>query len=431
MYAIETKKRKFDRILESIQDHSASQSNNSLAPRNTNNSTISLVANDDTTTTVKKLRLSSGTGSSKNNSTTSLACQKTANYLPTSREAFLDRLETFGPITKWHIASNEVISAVAWAKRGWRCVATDTVSCGACGERLLVKLDNDDGTITSPPPQASEAEEALSTEVEDGDYMTASEVHAGVVAKYQELITTAHNESCPWRRRGCIDSIQRIEGLLNAPIALSMLQARYGGIIANVPGSDIPEVSINTAESEKYATIFRSLLSKISSMNFKEPEKNAYLLAVCGWQLALEHGSDVIECRHCFRRLGLWLYRGEEPTIEKLDPIDSHLEYCPWRSSEAQATEIYMKGTKIMAPGWVLVAQAVERQKRASDTDTSRSAGTAAGAQDLPLDAVGVETAEIGEKERETKMKDLLRRVRELKKPFNVKALLQRNKKPT
>jgi hypothetical protein len=250
MYAIETKKRKFDRILESIQDHSASQSNNSLAPRNTNNSTISLVANDDTTTTVKKLRLSSGTGSSKNNSTTSLACQKTANYLPTSREAFLDRLETFGPITKWHIASNEVISAVAWAKRGWRCVATDTVSCGACGERLLVKPDNDDGTITSPPPQASEAEEALSTEVEDGDYMTASEVHAGVVAKYQELITTAHNESCPWRRRGCIDSIQRIEGLLNAPIALSMLQARYGGIIANVPGSNIPEVSINTAESE-------------------------------------------------------------------------------------------------------------------------------------------------------------------------------------
>jgi hypothetical protein len=259
----------------------------------------------------------------------------------------------------------------------------------------------------------------------------ASEVHAGVVAKYQELIITAHNGSCPWRRRGCIDSIQRIEGLLNAPTALSMLQARYRGIIANVPGSDIPEVSINTEESEKYATTFQSLLSKISSMDFTEPDKNAYFLAICGWQLALEHGSDVIECRHCFRRLGLWLYRGEEPTMEKLDPIDSHLEYCPWRSPEAQATEIYVKGTKIMAPGWVLVAQAVERRKGASDSDTTRSARAAARVQSLSQDAVGAGTAEIGEKERETKMKDLLRRVKELKKPFNVKALLQRNKKST
>jgi DNA-directed RNA polymerase subunit RPC12/RpoP len=431
MYAIETKKRKFDRILESIQDHSASQSNSSPAPRNSNNSTISLVANDDTATTVKKVRLSSGTSSSKNNSATSLAGPKTANFLPTSREAFLDRLGTFGPITKWHIASNEAISAAAWAKRGWRCVATDTVSCGACGERLLVKLDKDDGTVTSLSPPGSEAEEAPSTGVEDGDYMTASEIHAGVVAKYRELITTAHDENCPWRRRGCIDSIQRIEGLLNAPTALSMLRARYGGIIANVPGPDIPEVSIDAVEPDKYATIFQSLLSKISSMNFKEPEKNAYLLAVCGWQSALEHGNDVIECQHCFRRLGLWLYRGEEPAMERLDPIDSHLEYCPWRSSEAQATEIYVGGTKIMAPGWVLVAQAVERQKGASDTDTSRSAGTTARAQGLPQDAGGVGTTEIGEKERETKMKDLLRRVRELKKPFNVKALLQRNKKPT
>jgi len=166
-------------------------------------------------------------------------------------------------------------------------------------------------------------------------------------------------------------------------------------------------------------------------LDFTEPKKNAYLLAICGWQLALEHGSDVIECRHCFRRLGLWLYRGEEPTMEKLDPIDSHLEYCPWRSPEAQATEIYVKGTKIMVPGWVLVAQAVERQKGASDSDTPRSAGTIARPQSLSQDAVGVGTAEIGEKERETKMKDLLRRVRELKKPFNVKALLQRNKKST
>src|SRR5947207_6918650 len=141
MYAIETKKRKFDRILDSIQDHSASQPGSNIAPRNIDNATMSVVANAEPTTVVKKLRLSSGIGSSRNSSTTSLASQKTTNYLPTSRQAFLDRLQTFRPITKWHIASNEPISAAAWAKRGWRCVDTDTVYCGACEERLVVKLD--------------------------------------------------------------------------------------------------------------------------------------------------------------------------------------------------------------------------------------------------------------------------------------------------
>jgi hypothetical protein len=438
MYAIETKKRKFDRILDSIQDHSASQSNSGHAPRKNNSSTISLVANEPSATAAKKLRLSSGTEPSKNNSTTSLASQKTANYLPTSREAFLDRLETFGPITKWHIASNEVINAAAWARRGWRCVGTDTVFCGACEERLLVKVDKDDGQNTSPPPKDGDVEEGRiakgkgedEDEDEDNDYVMASEIHTGIVAKYQELIASAHKESCPWRRRGCIDSIQRIEGLLNAPSAISALQARYDGLVAGVHGlEDIPEVSISIEESERYATMYEFLLRKISRMDAKH-DKNAYLLAVCGWQRAAEQGNDVIECRHCFRHLGLWLYRGNEPAMEKLDAIDSHLEYCPWRSSESQATEIYMNGTKAMVPGWFLVAQAVERQKINSLANTTREDRASGEVPSLPQEGSGTGNAEVGEKARETRMKDLLRRVKELKKPFNVKALLKRNKKP-
>jgi hypothetical protein len=431
MYAIETKKRKFDRILDSIQDHSASQSNSSLASRSNNYSTISLVPNDQSTTTTKKLRLSSGSSHSKKDSTTSLASQKTAHYLPTSREAFLDRLQTFGPITKWHIASNEVISAAAWARRGWRCVDIDTVCCGACEERLVVKLDKDEGQSTTPLQEADEADEAQNTEDEDNDYVMASEIHAGIVAKYEELITSAHNESCPWRRRGCIDSIQRIEGLLNAPTAISGLQTRYDGIVANVPCSDIPDVCMSREESERYGPTYRSLLSKISSMNLAKSNRHVYLLAVCGWRSAIEHGTDVVECRYCFRRLGLWLYRGKEPAMEKLDAIDSHLEYCPWRSPSAQATEISIGETKVVVPGWVLVAQAAERQKAGLLADTSTDTGAGTEATSLPGDAIGTMTAEIGEKERETRMKDLLRRVKELKKPFNVKALLKRNKKPT
>ena len=431
MYAIETKKRKFDRILDSIQDHSASQSGSNLAPGNNHNSTVSLVAASESATAVKKLRLSSGTSSSRNDPTTPLASQKTANYLPTSRGAFLDRLQTFRPITKWRIASNEVINAAAWARRGWRCVDTDTVYCGACEKRLLVKLDKDERHSINPPPRASDAEEAGNTEDEDSGYVMESEIHSGIVAKYCELITSAHNESCPWRRRGCIDSIQRIEGLLNAPIAISGLQTRYEGIIASVSESDIPDVCVDVEESDEYTTVYQALLNKISSMSFTEPNKNAYLLAVCGWQIATEQGSDVVECRHCFRRLGLWLYRGNEPAMEKLDAIDSHLDYCPWRSPEAQTTEITIRGKNAMAPGWVLVAHVVQRQKAGSFGDTARLTGAATESLSLTENAIGTTSTEGGEKERETRMKDLLRRVKQLKKPFNVKALLKRNKKPT
>lgn len=218
---------------------------------------------------------------------------------------------------------------------------------------------------------------------------------------------------------------------MNAPTAISTLQTRYDGIVASVPSTDIADVCISSEESEKYATVLQSLLNKISNMNLLEPNKDAYLLAICGWQITAERGSDVVECRYCFRRLGLWLYRGDERAMEKLDAVDSHLEYCPWRSAEAQATEIYIKGTKVMVPGWVLVAQAAERQKVGSSAETPRDVGVVAEAPSPLQDAVGIAAAEGGEKERETKMRDLLRRVKELKKPFNVKALLKRNKKPT
>ena len=420
MYAIETKKRKFDRILESIKDHSATQSGSNVLPRNNNVSTVSLLAADGSGSSTKKARLSAVTGSSKNNSTTSLTSQKTANYLPTSREAFLDRLETFRPVTKWHIASNEPINAAAWAKRGWRCVGTDTVSCPSCGERLLVKIDEEDDSTTSPAAQDVGGPTSQGDVEEDDSYMMAAEIHSGLVAKYQDMITTAHSDGCPWRRRGCVDSIQRIEGLLNAPTALLMLQDRYDGMTMTSPAPEIPCVQVES-EDELCAAIIPLLDPK--------PLESAYLLAICGWQKAAQGGSDVVECRHCFRHLGLWLYRGDEPTMEKLDAVNSHLEYCPWRSSETQATEIDLQGTKHMVPGWYLVAQTVERQKPKKFPAPSADSDVRPMPQALPPEIDETSNPDIEEKQRDKKMKDLLRRVKELKKPFNVKALLKKNKK--
>ncbi len=138
---------------------------------------------------------------SKTSSAVSLP--KTANYLPSSREAFLERLETFGPITRWHVPSTEEISAAAWAKRGWWCIDTDLVACKACNEELLVQLGQVEEDAAT---EAAEQDE----EGEGDDLDTAAMLrHRLLVEKYRDMIITSHAQSCPWRNRGCDESIQR------------------------------------------------------------------------------------------------------------------------------------------------------------------------------------------------------------------------------
>ena len=137
MYAIDTKKRKFDRILQSI-----------------NKSQTSL-ALPEPSELIKKRRVSAPQSlvsrypqtTSKNSSTTSIARPR-PNYLPQNQDAFLDRLRTFSPVQKWHISSTEAINATEWAKKGWSCVGEDMVACkGGCNEQLLVKLDDENAPL--------------------------------------------------------------------------------------------------------------------------------------------------------------------------------------------------------------------------------------------------------------------------------------------
>src|SRR4051812_39304251 len=105
-YAIETKKRKFDRTLEALTSAAAnSPSRTSLNLRN-NPSTTSLTA-DDASDGSKRRRIAptSRPTLTTSASTTSLA----GHYLPTSRSAFLERLETFRHVTQWHVPSTDPI----------------------------------------------------------------------------------------------------------------------------------------------------------------------------------------------------------------------------------------------------------------------------------------------------------------------------------
>lgn len=421
-YAIETKKRKWDRLLESFNDRSPSRPS-TAAPQNTSSTSLIPTFEEEL---AKKRRLETTTALTLNKDASSVSL--ISNYLPSNRAAFLERLETFRSVTKWHIPSTESINAAEWAKRGWICVDTDTVACGICRERVYVNIDlEDDMNKENKVHESPQREISPLVELEDDErYSAAIEVYESIVKKFAEMVMTAHAEGCQWKRRGCDPSIQRVEGLLNTSNVITGLRNRYDGLSSNVP--KIPETQLLGKRGEDAE-------KEICRFQFEEntrPDVNALRLAICGWQTRSE---DVFECRNCFRSLGLWLYRGDQPAMEKLDAIESHLEYCPWRSSAAQHTEIAgampeqdgsQAGMQQVA-GWQLVCQAMKldnakkRRKTLQDTASRPASANPAGAS-ITDDGGDVATPE----QREKKMKALLERIKSVKKPFNVKGLLKK-----
>jgi len=425
-YAIETKKRKFDRILEALSDAAAaSPPRSSLNSRNnatTTNSSLSLSL-DDTSDGSKRRRVTptSRVTLSTRTSATSLS----THYLPSSRAAFLERLETFRQVTQWHVPSTDSINAAAWAKRGWICVDTDTVFCGSCKERVHVDLTIDPSRLRATRGAVvTDGDMQDDQDDQDDDLAMVTEVYKSIVKKYQDMITTSHSEGCLWRKRGSDSSVQRIEGLLNTSIALASLKKRYDSIMTRE--DELPAVAplpLPLSEDEE------SLTKNLFEEEEGKVNLNAFRLAITGWDRKAE---DIIECHHCFRSLGLWLYRGDKPAMENLDAIDNHLDYCPWKSADAQDTEVILPSKrdandesgaqKERVPGWILVYSAIVKgsnRKQAKDSP-------------VPMVAEEEDVTTVGEsltsEQREKKTRDLFRRIKEIKKPFNVKALLNRKR---
>ena len=72
--------------------------------------------------------------------------------------------------------------------------------------------------------------------------------------------------------------------------------------------------------------------------------REAFILALYGWQAETGHITGLATCSSCFRRLGLWLFRtritatGEEKeaTMARLDVVGEHRDYCPWINALSQ-----------------------------------------------------------------------------------------------
>lgn len=105
-------------------------------------------------------------------------------YSPADREQLLRRLASFQELTDWTPKPDKV-NEIEWAKRGWVCQGKERVRCTLCNKELVVKLNR---------------KEVAGKEVA---VLVASEIEDALVEKYVELMVTAHQDDCLWRKRGC------------------------------------------------------------------------------------------------------------------------------------------------------------------------------------------------------------------------------------
>lgn len=152
-YAVETKKRKFHRVLESISKplsaNAATKATNSVAAKERDRPAPEL--------SIKKVRLSSGNEfdplsfcdpslkiiRSSGRTVSPSSTTSRPSFVPWDRERFLERLETFRRVDRWS-PKPPAINEVQWAKRGWICTDLMRVTCvGGCGGSVVVKLPDE------------------------------------------------------------------------------------------------------------------------------------------------------------------------------------------------------------------------------------------------------------------------------------------------
>ena len=149
-YAVESKKRKFHRVLESISKPNAS---NNVKPTS---ATAAAPDRIPANLSIKKVRLSNNDNSdlasvrssilklprASNRNASSSSCKR-PTFVPWDRECFLERLETFRRVDRW-TSKPAPINEVQWAKRGWICTDVMRVSCiSGCGGSVVVKLPDE------------------------------------------------------------------------------------------------------------------------------------------------------------------------------------------------------------------------------------------------------------------------------------------------
>ena len=115
---------------------------------------------------------------------------------------------------------------------------------------------------------------------------------------------------------------------LSTPLAFTLTPASNDLFLLLNPPS--------TASTSTSATISQTGSSSAPSIN-----REAFALALFGWQAEPSPIPGLATCHACFRRLGLWLFKStsppSSPSMTRLDVVAEHRDYCPWINPDSQS----------------------------------------------------------------------------------------------
>jgi hypothetical protein len=180
-----------------------------------------------------------------------------------------------------------------------------------------------------------------------------------------------------------VDSIFKLP-LNHAPTSLQTLRERYDELCTRKDTLPYmfnmrtpPEFDLDTVLSYLSKDFFTSPPTNTLAESNPPVEVNrvAFLMALFGWQghtherLGVQVGS--VSCEACFRVLGLWLFKSKQvndsgdevigATVNCLDVVKEHREYCPWRNPASQnGQKVTADYSSTTLAGWGVLLRVVK-----------------------------------------------------------------------
>ena len=212
-YALDTSKRKFHRILDSISNNSSTSPPSKRAhdgsivsvsaeppskkiryarPHSADVSKLSLPLSRNVSTSTLSLKSS---GSTQTQSARKM--DKPPTFVPWDRSQFLERLRTFTSVINWS-PKPDIINEVQWAKWGWKCDGRETVKCVSCSKRIVINLCMDNPLFKNFSVQ----EEGLVSNNEEIE-ARPDQAFEALHEKYASMMKEGHYHDCLWSQKGC------------------------------------------------------------------------------------------------------------------------------------------------------------------------------------------------------------------------------------
>ncbi|KAI9673050.1 MAG: hypothetical protein M1817_003214 [Caeruleum heppii] len=362
------------------------------------------------------------------------------DFAPWDRSQFLRRLASFRHVDKW-TAKPPPINEVQWAKRGWTCVSKERIGCGSCAKELCISLGEG--------AEMSSAEADITDGYEDDVDDAIPGAAKQLIERYSTMIVTEHDENCLWRRRGCDDAIYRLP-LTRPATSLAALKERYQSLASM--SSELPQ-NLSLPPSLDLDSLVDHLprsFKKVGDLNNYGEEddkfstligKEAFALALFGWQAEKGHIEGLATCNACFRRLGLWLFRArakdaanvedeedEAASMSRLDVIAEHRPYCPWVNATSQSSRKSdeQHAESGMSSGWETLVRVLHSQQHLcgeSGRPSTRSGSPASGGMEDRMTTERMADKERSEDRtvRDAKDKERWAKLKRLRRMFDVK----------